>query len=289
MEAIKDIKFEENVNLARFTTIRIYITGDIATVYTKSALKELLAYLNKVKRPYHLIGWGANQVLINTKSKLFIKLDFPFDEESFDLNDIYLPASISLNRMIKLAKKYSLGGWEVLTGIPASLGGAIAMNAGTRLGEIREIIKAVEVMNQAGEIFWIEGEALKFEYRGNKFLKSGDIILGAKLNFKNQDKEITQKIEEYLQYRMKSQPLSSKNCGCVFKNPSPDQPAGKIIDELGLKGITYKSLSISQLHGNFIENAGDATAEDFLTFVNQIKARVKEERGIEFEFEVKLI
>lgn len=286
---IKDIRFEKNVNLSRFTTIRINVTGDIAIVSSKEALKNLLLHLKKIKVNYHMIGHGANQVLLNTEAKLFIKLDFPIGEEEINLKEIYLPASISLNRMTKMAKKYNLGGWEIFTGIPASLGGAIAMNAGTRLGEIKEIIKAVEVIDQAGDIFWLAKDELAFEYRGNKFLKTGDIIIGAKLIYKEIDPNIGMKIDDYLKYRMQTQPLNTKNCGCVFKNPSPDMPAGKIIDELGLKGLKYKSLTISELHGNFIENSGDASAEDFLTFVNEIKERVKRERGIEFEFEVKLI
>lgn len=289
LKNISDCRLYEDIDLARFTTIRIHVKGSLVSISTIEALKKVILLLKKNNVRYHIVGLGANQVLINTKDVLFIKLDFSFNEEDITIKKLYFPASVTLARLSKLAKRMHLGGWEIFTGIPASLGGAIAMNAGTRLGEMKDLVKKVDVLTADGDLKTIEGEYLKFSYRNNLFLNAGDIIVGAELSFKEIDENIDKKIDEYLLYRSKTQPLSSKNCGCVFKNPSPLIPAGKVIDELGLKGEEYKGLKISEVHGNFIENIHDASALDFYDFVHEIKRIVKEKRGIEFEFEVKLI
>lgn len=289
LSTFPDVKLFENASLVRFTTMRMQVSGNLIEISTIKALKEVISFLTLNQVRYHLVGLGANQVFINTKDIIFIKLCFDFDDEKLDLNHLYFPASITLNKLTKIAKKHFLEGWEVFTGIPASLGGAIAMNAGTRLGEIKDLVEEVDVLKKNGEVRNLKKEDLKFIYRGNSFLEEGDVIVGAKLSYSSINEEVVKKIDNYLDYRSKTQPLNTKNCGCIFKNPSPGLPAGKIIDELGLKGKEYKGLRISLIHGNFIENFDNAKASDFYDFVQEIKKIVKDKLGIEFEFEVKLI
>lgn len=290
LQLISDVELFENINLSRFLTIRINSIGTIAIVKTLSALKELVLKLRENKISYHVVGLGSNQILLNTDNVFFIKLQFKEDgKEIININDLYFDASTTLVKLLKIAKTYHLGGWELMSGIPASLGGAIAMNAGTSLGEMKDIVLSIDILKESGNVVTVSNPEFGFVYRGNSYLKKGDIIIGSRLGYKSIDESVGFKIDSYLAHRAQTQPLSTKNCGCVFKNPSPDMPAGKLIEILGLKGLSYKGLRISSVHGNFIEHVGGATPEDFKSFVEDIQKRIFEKSGIKIELEVKLI
>jgi UDP-N-acetylmuramate dehydrogenase len=184
--------------------------------------------------------------------------------------------------------KFGLLGWEVFTGIPASLGGAIYMNAGTNLGEIGPLIKKVVLVTPAGELREEMMNSTSFSYRHNHFVNSGEVIVQAVMIHRGVDASISQKIKSYLEYRRSTQPLATKNCGCVFKNPLKELPAGKLIDLLQLKGVGTPQLRISPKHGNFMENAGTATWDQFSSLVDLINFQMDHFYGIEFELEVKI-
>lgn len=286
---IKDIDFRLKVNLERYTTIKLAGMGNIAICKTEQALKKLILELKKLKYTYHLVGWGANQVLLNSDKTLFIKLDFYFDSDSMTLEsaDFEIPASVSLNALISIASKLGLGGWNVFTGIPASLGGAICMNAGTALGEIGNLVKSVRIMKPNGEIFEYNCSLDSFSYRTNNFLNKGEIIISAKMIYKGIDKDIGSKISEYLEYRKKTQPLTTRNCGSVFKNLE-DFKAGALIESIGLKGFGSKNISVSRKHANFIENTGNGTAKEFSEIISCLEEEIERYSGLKFELEVKV-
>jgi UDP-N-acetylmuramate dehydrogenase len=285
-----EILFEKDKDLTSLTTFRLKSRGDFALVKSPQALKELLEYFKSSKRTYRVLGWGANQIFPPHQSELIIKIDFTLsDDILMTVKDEYdLPASVGLNHLTAHASRFGLKGWEALTGIPASLGGAIYMNAGTSLGEIGNIVKSVTLMNNLGQVRVHEVNNSSFSYRKNHFVGDGEIIIGAKLIHHGQDSSISEVIKKYLDFRKKSQPLATKNCGCVFKNISPQLPAGLLIDLMGLKGLRIGQLRISPKHANFIENLGEANSDDFFYLVKQVQTHLNLHFGFKFELEVKI-
>ncbi len=291
---IKDIpglNLKENCDLTNFSTLRLKSMGDIIFVSSKKSLQFLLLKLKKHDIPYRILGWGANQILPERGRSVFIKLKFPFDKENYlsKMRDEYdLPASVSLNTLSSHAIIYGIKGWEVFTGIPASLGGAIYMNAGTELGEIREVLKTVTIIDSGGKEKVITIDYNSFSYRKNHFVKKGDVIVSAKLIHQGYSESISKKIRQYLKKRGRTQPLNKFTCGCVFKNASQSCRAGKYIDIIGFKGLCFKNIMVSKKHANFFENRGISTAEDVKRFINYIKYEIELNFGIKFETEVQI-
>ena len=290
LRALEDVEYLEQENLTSYTTFRLSSVGDLLKVKTLGALQKLLPILKAEKTPYLVVGWGANQILPTVCTEKIIHLEFPINLSSLDeLHEEYvLPASIGLNHLTGHAVKFGLKGWEVFTGIPASLGGAIYMNAGTNLGEIGRLIKRVQIVTPDGELREERITEKSFSYRKNHFVKAGEVIVGAVMVPLGLDESIPQKIRDYLEYRKKTQPLATKNCGCVFKNPLKELPAGKLIDLLQLKGVAVGDLRVSPRHGNFMENKGSADWDQFSSLVKLINLETDHFYGIEFELEVKI-
>ena len=288
--AIPDIEYLENENLTSYTTFKLSSIGDLIKVKSVEALKKLLPTLTSENVPYLVVGWGANQILSAQVKEKVLYLEFPFESAYMDeIREEYtLPASLGLNQLTSHASKFGIKGWEVFTGVPASLGGAIYMNAGTNLGEIGSIVKKVQLITPSGEFREVSITEKSFSYRKNHFVKPGEVIIGAVVVPLGVDSSITQKIREYLEYRKKTQPLTTKNCGCVFRNPMKELPAGKLIDLLQLKGVSIGDLRISPKHGNFMENSGKANWDQFKDLVNLINLEMDHFYGIEFELEVKI-
>ena len=286
------VELFENISLEKYTTIRLSCRGNIALVHSVESLTKIVSILLDSHMTFHMIGWGANQILHNTENVLFIKLNFIFDRNYLSSlkSEYRIPASVSLSVLSNHAMKFGLRGWEVFTGIPGSLGGAIYMNAGTSLGEIGDLVKNVKVLKKSGEIVQIEikNKPLCFSYRKNLFLKKEDIILEATLIHSGVDLSVTKEIKNYLEKRKRTQPLKTKNCGSVFKNFSQNHIAGQFIDILGLKELGVNSLAVSDKHANFIENTGGASSSDFIELTNLLKYELELFSGIEFELEAKV-
>lgn len=284
------VEVKDDCDLASFTTMRLSARGTLIEVLETQALVTLLPYLNNHQIPYLLLGWGANQLLPSEVPGVVLHLKMPVSPESLEeLKPEYdFPASAGLNQLTALAIKYGLKGWEVFTGIPASLGGAIYMNAGTNLGEIGNLIRTVTLVTPTGEIRTEIIGPKSFSYRKNYFVKPGEVIVSATIAHQGIDQAISQKIKEYLEYRKKTQPLATRNCGCVFKNPHPSIPAGKLIDLLGLKDLQIGDLRISSKHGNFMENTGKGNWDQFSSLISIIRYQMDLWYGIEFELEVKI-
>ncbi len=288
---ISECSLKESVDLSSYTTFKLKAVGDVIEVYSKTALKQILPLLVRNNKSYRIVGWGANQILPDQSELVFLKLVFSFDHQAYlseEKTEYILPASLGINHLTAHASKFNLKGWEVFTGIPASLGGAIYMNAGTALGEIGPLVKEVHLMAPDGSERVEVMNPKSFSYRKNHFVKNGEVIIGAVLIHQGIDQDISSKIKNYLEYRKSTQPLASKNCGCVFKNATPYFQAGRLIDHMGLKGVYSGELKISPKHSNFMENTGGAKKEDFLRLVSVINAYSDRYLGIEFELEVKI-
>jgi UDP-N-acetylmuramate dehydrogenase len=282
-----DINVEINKDLTKFSTMKLVATGTLVTIKGIDGLKYILKKFTEKKIKYRVLGWGANMLLPRSTETPYIQLDFAFDNSILDKShdEYLLPASVSLATLTSHANKFGLKGWEVFTGIPASLGGAIFMNAGTNLGEIGKLVKEVTVISKNGEEKLIKIDGQSFSYRKNNFLQEGDIVAFVRLIHFGIDPEISKKIRDYLEMRNRTQPLKESTCGCVFKNHETCL-AGKSIDIMGLKGFTYKNLQVSPKHANFMENKGDSTYEDVIEMINILKAELKLQYGVSFETEV---
>ena len=288
---IPELDYQADQDLTSYTTMRLASRGNVVEVKSVEALQKLLPLLHSKKQKYLVVGWGANQILPAICEDLIIHLNFPFDHSAYleNLKDEYeIPASLGINHLTSHAVKFGLKGWEVFTGIPASLGGAIFMNAGTNLGEIGTLIKKVKLVTPQGQLREEVITPKSFSYRHNHFVGPGEIIVGATMIHGGCDPAISQKIKDYLEYRKKTQPLATKNCGCVFKNPHKELQAGRLIDQIGLKGFQVGGLRVSPKHANFIENTASSNWDQFASLVSVIKTNMDCFYGIEFELEVKI-
>lgn len=287
------VLLEESKDLKKYSTMRLNAIGDLITVKNIEALKKTLLVLYKHKVDYRVLGWGANVLLPERSAMPYLQLDFEFDKSQLDAprDEYQLPASVTLATLTSHANKFGLKGWEVFTGIPASLGGAIFMNAGTNLGEIATLISEVKLVTRQGEEKLIKIDGNSFSYRRNHFMQEGDVIVEARLKHFGIDPAISTKIKDYLEMRTRTQPLKEWTCGCIFKNyqdldRNVTCRAGQFIDIMGLKGLTYKNLQVSPKHANFMENKGDSSYEDVLVMIKILQKEMKLQYGVSFAPEV---
>jgi UDP-N-acetylmuramate dehydrogenase len=197
-------------------------------------------------------------------------------------------AGCPLSELVSLAMREALTGMEFCAGIPGSVGGAIRMNAGAYGGEIKDIVESVNLLDASGCIRAAARDELPFAYR-TLDLPAETIIIGAAIRLRRGETEkIAGRVREIIGMRKEKHPLEFRNAGSVFKNPR-DCPAGRLIEEAGLKGIRIGDAQVSEKHANFIVNRGHATAADILRLVALIQQRVLEKTGRALETEVRII
>jgi len=288
---LADVNLEENRSLTKFSTMKALSHGSIIHVRSTESLKKVLEILRKEKKDFRVIGWGANFVLPERPSYFLVKLDLPFDKSIFshDGDRWKLPASIGVNQMTSVAMKYGLSGWECLTGIPGSLGGAIYMNAGTSFGEMGNLVEKVWLLDSLGQVKEVVIDEKSFSYRKNHFVKKGEVIISAELKCFGRDENLHLKIKKYLKLRQETQPLREKTCGCMFKNYKHDIstcPAGQFLDIMGLKGFGLNGFRVSPKHANFLENHQDGKYDGLATTMSLIERELNSQYGIDFEQEI---
>jgi len=283
------MKRNKQVDLKNLTTLKLESVGELFVIKSEEELIKILKNFKNENINYFVLGNGSNTILNEKILCPVLKLDIKNPDYIFDkIQKTYrLSASTSLQKLTSLALKHSLKGWECFTGIPATLGGAIFMNAGTGLGEISDIVESVEIINVFGEKVIISNDKLKFSYRKNLFLNEGDIISYVTLKYFGIDKEVNGIIKKYLRLRSNSQPLTEHSAGCTYKNYKKENyPAGKFIDLLGLKGLMFKNLQISPVHANFIVNNGVASKKDLVRLLEIIDNELVSTFGFNFEKEI---
>jgi len=197
-------------------------------------------------------------------------------------------SGVSLGKVVNLAAAGSLTGLEFAAGIPGSVGGAVRMNAGAFGSEMKDVLMDVTIIDGHGEKKVLKREDVHFEYRTSN-LPADVIVCGARFLLQKGDEvKIREKMTEILKWRQEKHPLQYPNCGSVFKN-LPGLPAGKLIEELGLKGMRHGDVQVSKMHANFIVNKGQGTASDMLILITQIQETARKERGICLETELIII
>ncbi|MBN1913429.1 MAG: UDP-N-acetylmuramate dehydrogenase [Candidatus Omnitrophica bacterium] len=251
-------------------------------------LKSLLLGLKKYRIPFKIIGAGSNILAGDNRLPLAVlRLSSAFFKRvEFKGKILEAGSGASLGRLIRFAQARGLSGLEFLSGIPASLGGAIAMNAGWKGKGIADVIKEVTVMDHQGNVKRLDKKQIRFTYRNADLSKY--IILRALLRLSSKDKRrIREAIRKNLIYRRQTQDLSAPSAGCIFKNP-PGASAGKLIDLCGLKGKKAGGARVSSKHANFILNSGDARAGDVLNLMSLISRKVKNKFGVGLKPEIKI-
>lgn len=276
--------------LAKRTTLRV---GGPADVYVEPASEEDLAAVLKFCGEHDLrffvLGRGSNLLVRDGGFRgVVICLAHPFFSR-IEIKDerLHCGAGAKLKNVAVEAKRNGLAGLEFLEGIPGSVGGALRMNAGAMGGATFDVVESIRLMDYSGNACGALPGELTVEYRGCAALKS-HIALGAIFKGRPDSREsIEQRMIAFSKKRWTTQP-AAPSAGCMFKNPAAI-PAGKVIDELGLKGMRVGGAFVSAEHGNFLVNDGTATARDVLQLIEKLRQHVKAERGIELHTEVEII
>jgi len=276
--------------LARHTTLRV---GGPADVFVEPASETDLAAVVQVCAQHHqplfILGRGSN-LLVRDGGVRGVVLSLSaevFSGISVAGEQLHCGAGARLKNVSVTAKRQGLSGLEFLEGIPGSVGGALRMNAGAMGKWTFDAVVSVRYMNYQGEIHERAAREVPVEYRACPLLRS-NIALGAVFaGSPKPSAEIEQCMKSYSEKRWASQP-AAPSAGCIFKNPGTI-PAGKLLDELGLKGVRIGGAVVSAEHGNFIINDGAATASDVLALIALLQSRVQEARGIALHPEVEII
>ena len=276
--------------MARHTTLRI---GGPADVYVEPAneadLAAILRFCGERGTGFFLLGRGSNLLVRDGGVRgVVICLSSPeFSRIEIDGTRIRAGAGARQKCVAVEAKRAGLSGVEFLEGIPGSVGGALRMNAGAMGGETFNAVESVRVMDFAGHLRELAPSEMSVTYRCCATLKD-QVALGAVFQCTPQPREaIEARMKTYSEKRWGSQP-AAPSAGCLFKNPT-GIPAGKLIEELGLKGAQVGAARISPEHGNFLVNDGGATAKDVLELIGILQAKAKVERGIDLQAEVEII
>ncbi|MFZ0033686.1 MAG: UDP-N-acetylmuramate dehydrogenase [Sedimentisphaerales bacterium] len=255
---------------------------------TVKQLQSIAQRCNENNIPIYVLGFGSN-LLINDKGlrAAVIKLEAEkFAQTQFDGEQLTAWAGAKLSELVLTCVKKGLAGIEALTGIPGSIGGATRMNAGGNFGDIGAVIETVTLMDNQGNIFEKSKPELIFDYRKTNI--TANFILNAQLKLTSTDPEqIMRTVKEIWIYKKNSQPLNTRNCGCIFKNPR-GVSAGALIDRAGLKGLQIGGAVVSEKHANFIIAEKGCKSHDVVRLIDAIKERIKEQFGIELELEVEI-
>ena len=235
-----------------------------------------------------VIGFGSN-LLVDDKGVrcAVVKLDSDaFTQTEFNDQCITAWAGSELSALVLTCVKRGLAGIEMLTGIPGSMGGAVRMNAGGSFGDIGSVVESVTLMDKEGNVFAKAKPELSFDYRFTNI--TAKFILNATLKLREDDPEqIMRTLQETWIHKKNNQPLNTRSCGCVFRNP-PGQSAGALIDRTGLKGLQMGGAKVSDKHANFIVAQKGCKSVDVMRLVDAIKERVKEQFDIELEPEIEI-
>jgi UDP-N-acetylmuramate dehydrogenase len=281
------VEVRPGVSLAKETSLGIGGTSDFLVIHRHDSLPELVGLLRGAHVPYRFLGGGTNVLLPDGELPwVVLQLARQNPDVRFDGNYVDVDCAADLGRTVTTCAKHDLGGMEGLIGVPGTVGGALRMNAGAYGTQIGTHVREVKVYRGAtGQIEILRGAQINFDYRHTSFAPD-DIMLAVRLELPSKPyREILDGIRICNEKRRASQPLNQKSAGCIFKNP-PGGSAGRMIDELGLKGYSVGDARVSDRHANFFVNAGHATAKDMLSLIEYVRGRVRERYGVELEEEV---
>jgi UDP-N-acetylmuramate dehydrogenase len=288
-------KISFDVPMTRHTSLRVGGSADVlAFPQDEEDLSVIIQFAKERAIPYYVLGRGTNVIVRDGGLRgIVISLCRGFREMSIigrENEEVLVSAGAGgdLKSLVRFTRQKNLTGLEAFTGIPGTVGGALAMNAGAFGSEMGDVVRSVAMMEETGGVMVKQRRELRFEYR-NLILPKGSFILRSVLGVREAEgEEIAAKLKNVQRLRSRSQPWNVPTAGSIFKNPE-GASAGQLIDELGFKGYRIGDARISEKHGNFIVNEGGATAADVLALMAFIRDEVYEKRGIRLIPEVHII
>ena len=287
-DVVPDVR--RSAPLARHVAFRIGGPADLLVIpRSVPELRDALTVLwSEGVRPT-VLGAGSN-VLIGDRGirGVVVKIGKGVDHVSMDGPRVVAEAGAGLPALALRTARRGLAGLEFAAGIPASIGGAVVMNAGAHGHAMQEVVEHVQVVTPDGDRM-LDHHALSFEYRTSALQHHPWVVTAVSLRLQPGDPtELRARLETWLAHRGATQPIGPPSSGCIFKNP-PGDHAGRLIDLIGAKGSSVGGARVSDVHANYIINEGSATAADVLRLAEQVRARVQDARGITLELEVKLL
>ena len=290
---LKNSNIYENEDMKKHTTFKI---GGKADYYIKvRSIEDLRWIVNFTKEnniPLTVTGNGSNLLVKDNGIRgITVNIDFDQIDVNYENNEVLinLGAGVKLGMLARKLADMEIQGFEFASGIPGTIGGAVAMNAGAYGKEFKDIVSDITTMDYNGNIQIFTNEQANFSYRHSKFLNENYIILKVKLLLKKGNKEqIKQKMQECINNRKEKQPIEYPSAGSTFKRGT-DFITAKLIDDVGLKGYSIGGAQISEKHAGFIINNRNATAEDVLNLVEYTKNKVYEKFKKNIELEIKVL
>lgn len=285
-------RIEFDVPLSRHTSLRIGGPADaLATPADRDELARLLAVCDEQALPVCVLGSGFNILVREGGIRgVVVRLKKLRRIERVSPDTLSIEAGASHATITRYCTLHGLAGLEFGAGIPGTLGGWIAMNAGIGVRELKDVVREIDVLDRRGrETTTIPRARLDFRYRELAGLPPGSVIVAARLAVSPSDRStVTAEVDRLLAHRHATQPIDQPSCGSVFRNP-PGDWAGRLIESVGLKGARAGAAEISTVHANFIVNHGDAKAADVLCLIERARALVAARTGIRLETEVKIL
>jgi len=276
--------------MRKYTSIKVGGPADCLLFPTNvEELRKAVRYAKRKNIPFFILGRGTNLIVKDKGIRGWvISLTQGMKKAQMEEDVVMAEAGLSLQRLVQFTILKGLTGLEPFFGIPGTVGGGLAMNAGAWGVELKDVLLSITMMKEDGEIAERPRSRLNFSYR-RLALPSSWIILKGKFQLKKGNKEeIFERVKSYSEMRKRTQPLDYPSAGSIFKNPE-EGPAGKWIEEVGLKGFRIGQAMVSDRHANFIINLGKATAEEVINLMEWMEKRIYEKRRISLEREVRVV
>ncbi len=278
------MKVVDRLDLTNFSSMRIKAFCERA-FFPESVddVKEVICEARRKKKILRILGGGTNTLFGRSWIEGYVLIMVDFRDIRIDGNNIHVSSGFPLPELLRKTTSLGLSGLEPLFGIPGTVGGAVCGNAGSRRGSIGDVVERVHMVDWGGNEIVLGKEDIDFSYR-NSSLKGRGVITYIDIALSKKKKE---KIEEFLEKAKdlrKNQPMNLPTLGCIFKNP-PEMPAGRLLDELGLKGFRIGDAFFSEKHANFIVNGGNASPVDIIQLIRIAKESASKV-GIHLEEEV---
>jgi len=287
-------KVEFNVPMKEHTGLAIGGPADaLVTPEDPLSVRNLVKVFKKEGIPFSTLGWGTN-ILVGDNGIEGVVISLrAFDriellEEDNGRAELFVEAGVPLQKLVNFCRDKGYAGIEGLTGIPGTVGGAIFGNAGSFGYEMKDALVSLAIMDAEGVLERFKAEGMGFEYRRSDILPT-DIVLSANMMLKIDDKDaVSSRTDNFFAEKKRTQPVSEKSAGCVFKNPE-GQSAGRLIDEAGCKGMKSGGVEVSPAHANFFVNIGGGTAGDYLNLMEKVAAEVNTKFGVVLEPEIRFV
>lgn len=293
VEEIKKLGIEYSVNEVMKNHTTFKIGGPVkCMVFPKTIheIRSILSFVSNNNINFMTIGKGSNLLFDDAGfDGVIIKIADNFAKYYFENNYVVVESGIAMSSLATILADKGLAGFEPLSGIPGTVGGAIMMNAGAYESEISEFVEEVVILDENNNVVTYSCEDMKFAYRKSILTNTKMIVLQVKLRFSNDlPSNIKQRINEYYERRASRQPLEFGSAGSMFKRPV-GYFAGKLVDDAGLRGFSINDAQVSEKHAGFIINKGNATFDDVMKLVKHVQKTVFEKFNVMLEQEVKVI